>query len=399
MGVKSPFASLESTFSGAQSVLWSRPAIWASAWQIFQQHIWTGTGIGTFFLYYPEVRSVDDASTAGLMVHNDPLQFLVEFGVLGPMVFYGFILAAVWMSVRAIRGLAKDDLRRVYILVPFCGLMAMVGHAHITFHFHVLSILMAGGALLGFWFVQVKSLSVNTAGNAHICYEKPFVRLLAAVPVIVALAVFSQSQGSEILVNRAENALAKSDMQDYAQAVNRAGELSGNRNARAMISATHVPLGIVQLNGPLLPKDSLGNLQLQIDFLLDRAEAANPRLAQIYYTRAEAASYIQPFLASERAPVDIKGQLRYALKIDPLHLASRMKLADIALRSGDEIGALEILEGGLNWRYKTLRPRLFLEKTYGLAVQLERLDIAEKARHEFNRYFPDERLGMEAVYE
>ncbi|MGB4058417.1 MAG: O-antigen ligase family protein, partial [Alphaproteobacteria bacterium] len=54
------------TVAGRIPVLWQRPAIWNSAWQIIREHFWTGTGIGTFFLYYPEVRGGDPYS-AGRM--------------------------------------------------------------------------------------------------------------------------------------------------------------------------------------------------------------------------------------------------------------------------------------------------------------------------------------------
>ncbi|MCB1721333.1 MAG: O-antigen ligase family protein [Alphaproteobacteria bacterium] len=403
LGAKSPASIIETTLSGAQSALWNRPAIWASALQIFREHVWSGTGIGTFFLYYPEVRSVDDPSTAGLMVHSDPLQFAVEMGAFAPIVFYSFILMAIWMSVRALKKLPLDDVRRVYILTPFCALMALVIHAHITFHFHVLSILMVAGALLGFWFLQVSAALHGCIQENEEPYCNPCIRWALAFPVVGVLAIFSQFQASEILVSRAQNGLMVGAGEAYANKINRAGRLSYNQNARALVAATHLPLGIVQLNAPLMPRDDLQALEGQLRSLLDRAERTNPRLAQIYFARAEMAATIQPFLAGQdlvHGRYDVAEELRKALALDPLHLGSRMKLADLFLRRRRNEEALEILGPGLNWRYKTQRPRLFLEKTYGLARQLERDDIAEKAAIEFARYFPQEKLsGMDGENE
>ncbi len=393
--VKSPLDVLETTISGAQSVLWSRPAIWGSAFEIFRAHVWSGSGIGTFFLYYPEVRSAVDASTAGLMVHSDPLQFAVEMGALAPILFYGFILVAYWMSVRVLKTLPPGDVRRVYIMTPFCALMALVMHAHITFHFHVLPILMVAGALMGFWFLQVLAVVRGDVVLDAQPYKNSWLRWGLAVPVVGVLAFFSQFQVSEILVNRAQNDLMNGASESYASNVNRAGRLSYNQNARALVAATHLPLGIVQLNAPLMRKDDLKVLNAQLRSLLDRAESANPRLAQIYFSRAELATYIQPFLMGQgdaSGRYDVVEELRKALVIDPLHLSSRIKLANLSLRLGDVSEALEILEPGLNWRYKNQRPRLFLEKTYGLAYELGQEDVAVRAAREFERYFPGEVL-------
>jgi hypothetical protein len=58
------------------------------------------TGIGTFYLYYPAVNTGDYFST-GRMAHSDPLQFWAEMGVLAPLLFYGFIIAACAATRRA----------------------------------------------------------------------------------------------------------------------------------------------------------------------------------------------------------------------------------------------------------------------------------------------------------
>lgn len=397
-GVKTPLANLGSSLSGHQSLLSGRPAIWAAALDIFRAHIWTGTGIGTFFLYYPEVRSPVDASSAGLMVHNDPLQFLVEMGVLAPLVFYAGVLVVIWGSVRALSGLGRGDVRRVFIVAPVCGLAAMVGHAHVSFHFHVLSILMVAGALFGFWFVQVVTVNVPILKDEG-PYHKPLYRLFLSAPFLIVLAIFSQFQASEILVRRGNEALMAGDSALYAEAINRAGYLSADRNARALLAATYLPLGVVQLNAPFMPKDVLTDMHAKIESLLADAQAANPRLAEIYFSRAETASYTEPFLPGLKNRLNVPAELQKALTIDPQHLASRMKLADLALRQGDDARALEILAPGLDWRYKNQRPRLFLEKTYGLATALGQLDIAEKADREYRRYFPGTFLMRETVVE
>src|SRR5690606_5015736 len=103
-----------------------------------------GTGIGNFFLYYPAYRA-EDFSTAGFMAHNDPLQFAVEMGLLAPVLFYALLIMVLLRTLKSLRGIAGDNPRRLLILAPFFALAALVLHAHISFHFHVLALLMASG--------------------------------------------------------------------------------------------------------------------------------------------------------------------------------------------------------------------------------------------------------------
>ena len=389
-GSVSPAGSLASTFGGTQSLLWARPAIWASAWQIFQDHWLVGTGIGTFFLYYPEVRSTADGVTAGLMAHSDPLQFAVEMGVLAPLIFYALIGFAIVRTVQALKNIADDDARRVMILAPFCAFGALVFHAHITFHFHVLSILMAAGILLGFWFVQTAHALGQSDDKPQEAHARASVRWGLSMPLLLALFFFAAAQSSEILVNRGQKALMTGDMQGFANDINRAGVLSNNRNARALITAANVPLGALQLNAPLMPKDELVALYSQVQDLLDRAEAANPRLVQIPYHRAELHSFAYAFLPEDaKQGSSAAYYLKTALALDPLHLGSRVKLANMTARAGEKREALAILERGLAWRYKNQNPRFFLEQTMRLAAELGDESVLQKAQGEFRIYFPE----------
>ena len=387
-----PFAAMGTTFATELALLAARPAIWESTLQILQSNLWTGTGIGTFFLYYPEVRSIGDPDTAGLMVHADPLQFAVEIGVFAPLIFYALIGLAIVRTVRALKKLEMGDAQRVFVLAPFCAFGALVLHAHITFHFHVLSILMVAGPLMGFWFVETgKALEQSYDHTPQQPYEKVRLRWLLAFPLLTLLGVFATAQASEILVNRAQIAVGQGNMNTFAEGINRAGSLSHNNNARALVAATSVPLGILQLNAPLLPKDEVAALYAQVESLLDRAEAANPRLVQIPYHRGELHSFAYAFLPEElKEGGNVAYYLKAALALDPLHLSSRIMLANLTARAGQKREALDILEAGLTWRYKTQNPRFFLEKTIRFAQELGDEKILQKAQDEFKIYFPNQ---------
>ncbi|HKL78248.1 MAG TPA: O-antigen ligase family protein, partial [Gammaproteobacteria bacterium] len=135
---------------GAQSSVHTRLLTWQSAWAMVQDHPWLGTGLGTFFLYFPRYRYPDDGS-GGFYAHMDPLQFWVETGVLGPVLFYAFLTAVLVLTVRAARRVPAGSDQRLAIIGPFAGLLAVAVHTHITFHLYVLPILIAGGIILARW--------------------------------------------------------------------------------------------------------------------------------------------------------------------------------------------------------------------------------------------------------
>jgi O-antigen ligase len=371
-------------------VLSSRPAIWQSAIEIAQNHLWTGTGIGTFFLYYPEVRNVADASTAGLMAHSDPLQFAVEMGVFAPLIFYGLAILILIKMYKAMVSNAFDRDRKLLIFTSFCALLAMLLHTHVTFHLNVLSILMLSGLALAVLHSAACTCSQDV-GDVVDDYQMPFAKISILYIFIIVLAVFSQLQSSQILVNRMQKSLLAGDVDTAIEQVNKADDLSLGTNARAFVAAANISIGILQLNAPLMPKDDLVSMVNDVRQLLDKAAAHNPRSPEILYARGELRVYTEPFLREDDRSGGKKGYEYFedALALDPLHLGSRLKLVDRAIRSKDYETALVLLEEGLQWRYKSQNPRFFFEKTARLAKKLGRDDIYEDTRAQWPFYFSE----------
>lgn len=369
-------------FQPGAPLLSSRAAIWDSAFAIFKDYFWTGTGMGTFFLYYPAYRG-GDFSTAGLMAHNEPLQLAVEMGALAPVLFYGFVVLAALRMHKALKAIAPEDPRRLLILAPFCVLGAVIMHAHISYHFHVPSLLVVMGVVLGFWYKQTAAcLPPENAETAS-----PGPRWGAAVVLMAMLALFAPLQVSDILISRAGNALDAGRMDRFIADVNRAGKISAGQNARAMIAAVNVPIGILQLNTPFMEKDEARGMFDKTMGLLDRAEAMNPRLPQTQYHRAELLSYTQPFLDinSEKT---VEDYLKEALKIDPLHLPSRVMLANLYIRKGRQEEALALLKDGAKWSYYRQNPAFYYDKLAGLAEDLGDQETAEWAANKLLAYRP-----------
>ena len=80
----------------------SRWQWWKEAWQAFEDQPLHGTGAGTFELTHRILRKNNIVVTEP---HNVPLQFLSETGIVGLLLFLGFLATAALGVVRAVRRL------------------------------------------------------------------------------------------------------------------------------------------------------------------------------------------------------------------------------------------------------------------------------------------------------
>ncbi len=371
-------------------ILSSRPALWQSALEIFKAHPLHGTGIGTFFLYYPEARNPEDPNTAGLMAHNDPLQFAAEMGVLAPILFYLLAVLILIKTCRAMVGKGLGERQKLVVFTCFCALGSMILHTHVTFHLNVLSMLMLTGMVLAMW-RNVGCTSFEGEGAPMLSYQCIVGKFAILSPIIIVLAFFIQLQVSQIFVNKAQSAVAEGDVQTAINYVNRADELSFGTNSRAYISAANIHLGILQLNAPLMPKDELAKMVTDVRALLGKAQMHNPRSAAVLHAQGELRLYTEPFLRAEDRVAGKRAHELFgdALKLDPLFLSSRLKLVDRALRSKDLDQAVVLLEEGLQWRYKAQNPAFFLEKAGIVAKTAGRQDVYGEAKRQWAIYFKE----------
>lgn len=107
-----------------------------------------GTGIYTFPLLYPSVRTDADISSAGLYIHNDYVQFLLEGG---PGLALMLVLFLVWIVVRFVSVCGR--LWRTGRWDPEVGVLMAIGcalaHAIVNFVFYVPILALLIGLLAG----------------------------------------------------------------------------------------------------------------------------------------------------------------------------------------------------------------------------------------------------------
>lgn len=359
------------TFTGEEPVLWTRPAIWAATWQIIREHVWTGTGIGTFYLYYPAVNTGDYYST-GRMAHNDPLQFWAEMGVLAPLLFYAFIIAACAATRRALKNIAPDDPARIHIIAPFCALGALVLHAHVNFPFYIPATLMLAGIFAGYWFAQVRSVLPDT-GVVFPPQYRQALKIILIVPLLAVLYGFMILQGSHIVFMRGDMRGQAGDLERFVSDINKASRMAERKNAEAVLMAAQINTAKLQAQGGI-PRAGAQQLYDETLALLDEAQKLNPRYAAIAYTRG--------LLARSRALLGLEGEgnqetlFLEALALDPRYYPARIELARYYTRKKNKDEAFIVLEEGRKWVDAANVPDAYYEMLASAAMEQGRHDIS-----------------------
>jgi len=380
---------VQRTASGSMGILQDRPHIWMSLIEIVKDHFWHGTGIGTLFLYYPEYRGAD-YNTSGLMGHNDPLHFFAEMGVFAPLLFYAIAGFAVYKTLRCLGVLKgiEHDAQRLRILIPFCAMGALIVHTHISFHFYIVPSLFLIGTFLAYWLVQVERVLpsgfwVITKGSV---LENNLVKGCVVALLGCQLLIFVPSQGSELMVRHAKKRIQEhGDIEGFVRWIGRAQKVSFYRNGRADALAATVPSGILRARKDFKPGER-ERLFYRAKGLLDRSIVTNNRQASFYYELSLMSEYAQEHFPEEAAkmesPLDL---MRTAVRLDPLHANTRLRLANLLIAQGKKEEAFEVLKAGLKWPYAKQKTRGYWHKTASMAVEYGDMGTRDFAMEKLGR--------------
>src|SRR5690606_13058497 len=94
----------------------------------------------------------------GYFAHMDPLQFWAEMGIAAPLLFYAILISILLRTIRAMRAAGDDVARRAEILGPFCALLAVTLHTHISFHLYLPCTLIVLGCFLAYWMAATSAV-------------------------------------------------------------------------------------------------------------------------------------------------------------------------------------------------------------------------------------------------
>ena len=186
----------------------SRPVLWRAAWNLFLEKPVVGTGAGSFnvaFERHRPARFLDEPQWA----HNDYLNTLSDYGVVGFALFFGAVALFAW---RARRGaIASDRGGSDWIDAPEfhgalgIGLVAFALQLFVDFHFKIPALAMAfavGAAL------ALARRELAAAGESRaVTHGKNWIFLGAALAVAAAIWPAANLLRAEALRYRARQAI------------------------------------------------------------------------------------------------------------------------------------------------------------------------------------------------
>lgn len=357
------------TLTSEEELDTNRTDIWRGAWAMIKEHGIIGTGIATFYLYYPGYRLPSDEMGA-YMAHSDPIQFWAEMGLAAPLLFYAAMMGALFRTRRVLKTVPKTgDVRRVIVGATFCGLLAVLGHSHITFNLYNLSILFGVGFVMAGWFMVTRLPSDKP--DIALTFPASFTPIwrggLAVLPMALILYAFSAYVLSEVMVNRARDQIFAEKLFEFGDTLNLAHKIGFNGNYRAYLLAVNVPMGILQESGAGMDEAKQKEFYDQAISFLTRAKQMNPRSASASYYLGR----LQELVAADIIPAGTPAREEYyreALALDPLHLGARMGLATILTQRGDKAGAVAVLKAGLYYQYRDPKAMAYYGQTMMMCV-------------------------------
>ncbi len=353
----------------------NRYNIWEGGLAILRDNWLFGSGIGTFFLYYQGYRI--PAEVQGVYhVHSDPLQFWIELGVLGPILFYALLIAVLGRTIQAYKKTKSGDAAQLYILVPFFALAAIVLHAHVTFNFYNLSILMGAGLLLGVWFIKTGEVLGQKTKRMGFPDKMtvPFRQFLVIFPIVGFLFLFVPYQLSELMVKSAREKMIRGDLEGFAANITTANALSQYSNYRAFVLSANIPVTLLsQAQATMTAKQKRDAVE-QAHYYLKTALAINPRSASAYYYYGQLVQ-VAPASMLPDGLLSAEEYYTRALELDVVHIGSRLELAKIYERRGDKEAAYALLDHVFEFHFRTANVMEYYSKM--AIMYLERWEMAK----------------------
>lgn len=327
----------------------NRLSLWKASFEMIKSYGLWGTGFGTYFLYFPEFRLREDI-LGTFYAHNDPIQYWVELGFLGPVLFYGFIILVIARTIKACKNTIEPK-QRLLILTPFFALGACMIHTHVTFNLYNLSILFMVGLLLAVWFYATAEVLQDKTKDIGLknC-PKPMRCVLISLPFIMIGGMFSAYILGEYYTNKARDYLIAGEMEAFSSHVIFAQNIGLNGNYRPYLLAVNVPLGLLEETEEKIDEAKRQELTKFAFGYIDHVQHINPRSSSALFYMGKLIQIGE----AEPLPDDLKPASFYyaqALKIDPLHVGARLALAEIYEKEGQSDLALSTLEQGGDYIY------------------------------------------------
>ncbi|GJL86173.1 MAG: hypothetical protein DHS20C02_19480 [Micavibrio sp.] len=355
-----------------------RLLLWGSTWEMVKDNFWLGTGLGTFFYYYPGYRDHSDLSD-GFFAHMDPLQLWAETGVLTYVLFYGILICVLLRTITAARAASNERLK-LQIMGTFCGMLALSLHTHLTFHLYMPGILVPLATLLAYWYIKTeKALDDGYERVSFVPSRATFLTSSVAVSLVVIVigGWCVRSAAAIHIMNEVtaktytgEKEIARAKMEQVKFWAPDSYERYFEYEARFRIDDLWG--GIRKMN----PEKASQTYEEAIYFL-DEAEKRNPAHTRIWDLRARLYMIVDGVFVQGGTD---KAAVLFArvIKANPLAVDTRVALANLYSKQGELDKALAVLEDGTRWPAVKGQP----DVNFLTALAQVKMQMGDKVAHD-----------------
>mgnify|MGYP003326011513 CR=1 FL=1 len=171
--------------------------VWPAAIQVWKDHLWLGAGPDHFDYYFRKYRMASDQLVGRPgRVHNDYLNTLADWGVVGLGLVAWAVGAVAWGFFRGWRNLQRtgnevggprQSTRAAIALGAASGLIAILAHSVFDFNMHI-----PANALLAVTLMAILTGYLRFGSERHWMSNALWVRLLVSLPLAGWVAYMSR---------------------------------------------------------------------------------------------------------------------------------------------------------------------------------------------------------------
>ncbi len=353
--------------------------LWGSTWEMIKDNFLFGTGLASFFFYYPRYRHIDDRSD-GFFAHMDPLQFWAETGIMAPIFFYGVLICVLLRTIAAVKAAGPDIKTRIEVMAPFCGMLALTGHTHMTFHLYMPGMLIPLSLALAYWYMATER-ALGDAKNRHI-WQPPAKHRLAAVGAVVVIAILaggwvSRTSAATYMMGEVQRETALGNRDLALRKLYLTGLIAPGSYGRYYEYEARFRLSQLWDHAKTMDKAAVRKLYDEALYYLDEAEARNPAFTTLWDLRARLHFVVNGILINDGDLIAIE-LLQRAIQANPLAADSRVMLANIYKSRGEFQNAMTALESGVRWP----RPKGRTDLTFLITLAQLKQQLGDKAAHD-----------------
>ena len=252
-----------------------------------------------------------------------------------------------------------------------------MAHTHVDFLFYAIPMIMVFALVLVLLLCKVCEGETQPF-SFMMHWSHSMADAAIALPVLALMGVFTPLMLGEYYTVQANRMMGT--FSGPGAEINTANAIGFGMNDRPYLLAASMTSAT--LIGGNYPHETKKELFHRADRLLEKALQRNSRLAGAWFQRGYMVKTINPSIVPKDYP-DAETCFKNALSINPLHMPSRLALADLYESRGDMKTALDILADGVRWPYPGVSAMDYYDRTEKIARALHRDDlmpVIEKSR-------------------